>query len=208
MSFNEKQERLKAIIEIVNTALEEVSLSYRPMLVSTQDLLLSIREAAGGEKKKSINIPAAKKEKIVISCDGSINGNTNTPDRKAAVAALVECPGKPDMPIVRASRAKTINQVEYEAVYNALVSFFGLVNRPKFDIEMRSDSQIVVGQLNKEMKCNDETLQNKRDAILELVEGLPVRVSFIWRPRCSTRALEWADEAAKDMVRKMEEEKK
>jgi ribonuclease HI len=191
MTFNEDRERLLTVVEMIDEYIDE-----KDMLVSTQEFLWDLKDAAStswvvGE----LNVRRDGEKKIVISCDASY-----VPSRGASIATLIEYPGKSDLEVVNASPAETQNQAEYESIYIGLVSLVNLINRPKYPIEIRSDGKLPINQITGEWKCYDVNLVNKRNAVRELVESLPVEVSFIWRPRCSTEALKWCDEEARRLL--------
>lgn len=199
MEMDEGLERLNAISEMIDVALG----SGQPMLVSTEKLLQRIQAVAlGTDETLPSRHTAPPMDHIVISCDASI---TENPGGTVAVGAIVEWPtGHPNtvpMQIQRVMpKSNTNNQGEYDAVYTALTSLMNLHNNPGCEIEVRSDSKLVVDQLNGKMKCNDDQLKRRRDIILELVENLPVPVRFVWRPRNSTPALTQANYLAQDVL--------
>ena len=75
-----------------------------------------------------------------------------------------------------------------------------LHNNPKSLIEVRSDSKLVVGGLNKTMELHEERLKTMRDAIVEYVLQLPVPIVFRWFPRNSTPELTLANNTAQDLL--------
>lgn len=143
-------------------------------------------------------------DKVIISCDASIKKNPGGP---ASVGYVIQYRGRgkdpnPNMEegIPCMSKTTTINQAEYEAIYAALSNFFGLVNNPLVPVEVRSDSKLVIDQINGKINCNDPELKRRKDIIVELVHELPVPVSFQWRPRNSTPELELANYLAQDVL--------
>ena len=191
MNFDKKEanDRLDTIIEMISDANNRMD-----MLVSSRKLLKNITIVCTGEEKIEEENPIENSH-ITISCDASIKENPGGP---AAVGIVIEFPTGKTLEMSRPSRATTNNQAEYEAIYFALNTLFNLHNNPGCLVEIRSDSRLAIEQLNKEMKCQDEKLRNKRDHILELVTQCPVPVRFIWRPRNSTRALEKANNMAQN----------
>jgi len=188
MTFDENKERLDTVIEMIDRAI-----SQQDMLMSTVDLLLDLRMAAGEDRGTWMDILAPEK-KIIISCGAEyISENLST------TIALIECPDKPDFPMIQFSRATSTIKAEYETIYSALLSFVSLINSPKFDIEVRMDSLEVINQINGNLECPAE-FKVKRDTLRQLVESLPVNVSLVWRPKCSTGSLKWIDQKIKEII--------
>ena len=86
------------------------------------------------------------------------------------------------------------------AVYTGLMTLFNLFNNPHCKVEVRSDSLLVINQINNKVKCKDDSLKNRRGIIQEFVRVVPVDVEFKWRPRCSNPALSRADYLAKEAL--------
>jgi len=199
--FDEKQERLSTILELVNDAL-----AREDMLVSTARLLRTIRAVAAGDVEPADplevaeNIPEEKK--VIISCDASLVYNPGGP---AAVGVVIEDPERKNHLFGRLCRAETSNQAEYDAIYTGLVTFCNFVNSPRIGIEIRSDSKCVISQLNNDIACTNEDLVRRKNSILELVSKLPVPVTFKWRPRCSNMALKLADALARQQLDEIKE---
>jgi ribonuclease HI len=198
MRKEEAVERLNAISEMISTVLT----SKQPMLVSTLRLLERIQDISEGveaDQQKERTEPV--QESIVISCDASI---TENPGGTVAIGAIVEWPtghqNKPMQVCKVMPKSSTNNQGEYDAVYVALVTLMNLHNNPGCEIEVRSDSKLVVDQLNGKIRCQDKELTRRKDLILELVQSLPVPVKFKWKPRNSTPALEKANYLAQDAL--------
>ena len=197
MQQSEAVQRLVAIQELTQIALDD----GRPMLNYSWDLFQKIHGIAYGDDlapfpiSKSMIQPL---DHVVISCDASI---TKNPGGRAAIGAVIEYKNEPPVEIFRVLRKSRTNmQAEYDAIYIALTQLMTLKNNPGCEIEIRSDSKVVVDQINNEMKCNAPELQKRRDAIRELVLSLPVPVSFQWKPRNSTPALERANFHAQDAL--------
>jgi ribonuclease HI len=198
MERDEALERLNAISEMIDNVFN----NRQPMLVSTESLLERIQNVALGiddQQAKAKTSPVL--DHIIMSCDASI---TQNPGGTVAVGAIVEWPdGYPNPPMKIQQimpKSDTNNQGEYDAIYTGLTSLMNLHNNPGCEIEVRSDSKLVVDQLNGRIKCNDEKLKRRKDIILELVTALPVPVRFVWRPRNSTPALEQANYLAQDAL--------
>lgn len=132
----------------------------------------------------------------IISCDASIKTNPGGP---ASVGYVIRRPNKEPMIVAKPCPATTNNQAEYDAVYEALTALFNLVNNPG-KVEVRSDSKLVIDQLNGDMECHDKTLVKRRDAIREFVKELPTEVEFVWKPRNSTPDLETANYCAQEIL--------
>jgi ribonuclease H / adenosylcobalamin/alpha-ribazole phosphatase len=143
---------------------------------------------------EGFNKPKMTEDKIYISCDASITVN---PGGDAAVGFVIEHPDRETLKISKAVRSNTINQAEYDAIYEAITTLFNLRNNTHLmPVEIRSDSKLIIKQLKGEWKCKDEKLERKRQAILELVNQLPARIEFKWFPRNSTPALKLANDMA------------
>jgi ribonuclease HI len=71
----------------------------------------------------------------------------------------------------------TSNEAEYLAVYNALES--AKVN----DIEIVSDSKLVVHQLKREWHIKDDKMRELFDKVQKLIQDRGLNVKFIWIPR-------------------------
>lgn len=151
---------------------------------------------------ESLEVPFVEEqeeERVIISCDASI---THNPGGNAAVGFVIENPPTKTTSMgFSAPKSTTNNQAEYDAVYYGLQTFVNLNNNPGKPIEIRSDSKIVISQLNGEMECHDIELEKRRNGILELVKALPVPVIFNWRPRNSTPALKQANYEAQDYLK-------
>lgn len=194
--MDENKIRLESINELIIKTFQ----SKQPMLLSTAWLLEKIQEIAAAEDPDSMEEQPIKNglDHVIISCDASIKQNPGGP---SAVGFVIQDREKEPQGVSKMTSATTNNQAEYDAVYEALTTYTGLINNPGCLIEIRSDSQIVVKQLRKDMKCNDPQLEKRRDLILELVEALPVPVKFVWRPRNSTIELESANYLAQDLLK-------
>lgn len=194
LPYREIRQRLIAIEEICKKTLS----SGRPMLNYEYDLLRQIRNVASCKdepfQRISDQIPQPL-DHVIISCDASI---TKNPGGQVAVGVVVEYKDEPAMEYFRrVPKSSTNNQGEYDAIYFGLTQLMDMKNNPGCEVEIRSDSKLVVEQLNSRMKCEDPILKKKRDNILELADTLPVPVIVVWRPRNSTPALVKADELAK-----------
>ena len=197
MDKEEAVQRLQTIQELT----QEAICDGRPMLNYSWDLLQKIQSIAAGhdDRPMPISEPSVQPlQHIVVSCDASI---TENPGGRVAVGVVIEVKNEPPIELFRIMpKSKTCNEGEYDAVYIGLTQVMSLKNNPGCEIEVRSDSKLVVDQINNKMKCNKPQLVRRRDAIRELVQTLPVPVSFQWRPRNSTVALERANFLAQDAL--------
>lgn len=133
----------------------------------------------------------------VISCDASIKENPGGP---SSIGFVIRKPGDKPIGMSKSSPATTNNQAEYDAIYEGLSTFFNLNNHPTCKVEVRSDSQLIVNQLNGEIQCQDKSLVKRRDAIKAFIDALPVKVEFRWKPRNSTADLREANYLAQDLL--------
>lgn len=194
MDFSEASKRLIAIKEMCQRELTA------DMLVSTQLFIEKVMHIAAGteDQYEGRRISVETLEHVIISCDASI---TENPGGTVSVGIIIEYPGEAPIEHYRIMRkSSTNNEGEYDAVYVGLTQLMNIKNNPTCLIEVRSDSKLVVDQLNGKMKCNKKELQRRRDAIWELARALPVPVKFEWRPRNSTPALEKANYLAQDVL--------
>ena len=144
--------------------------------------------------------PKKELEHIIISCDASIKQNPGGP---ASIGYVVQFPTswqQKNHEMAAIVKANTNNLAEYTAVYMALTTLMDLNNNPKCKIEIRTDSQLVVKQIQGNIACNNEQLKIKRDCIRELIANLPIEVELKWRPRNSTPELEQANFLAQDIL--------
>lgn len=76
----------------------------------------------------------------------------------------------------------TVNIAEYSAVYAAITYLIDedLMDRP---ISIRSDSLLVINQLNGVWGCNEQHLQQLCDIIIEKTKYFKYPVEFRWIPR-------------------------
>lgn len=68
----------------------------------------------------------------------------------------------------------TNNQAEYLAIYNALKS------TSTENVEILSDSKLVVNQLNRKWHIKDDRLRELFDRIQELISSKKLNVKFVW----------------------------
>lgn len=192
--MDEKQIRLDSIAEMIDNAFN----SGQPMLLTSARLLEKIQMIAlGVDEEQPMVKPKEELDHVIISCDASIKKNPGGP---SSVGFVIQDKNKKPVGLAQLVPATTNNQAEYDAIYEGLKAFMGLNNNPGCEIEIRSDSQLVIKQLRGEMKCNDPQLEKRKEAIWELARALPVLVKFEWRPRNSTPELESANYLAQDLL--------
>lgn len=191
-------ERLEAIYNLVTDQLA----SGRDMMVSTWRLLNEVKKLSETTIEEVEDMPITEEKVedpvIVISCDASIKVN---PGGAAAIGAVIRFPDetKP-LSLAKLTSATTNNEAEYDAIYEGLLALVNLHNRPKYPITVRSDSQLVVKQLEGKYKINNVALQRKCTSIHELAAKIPVPVKIEWRPRNSTPDLTQANFNAQDAL--------
>jgi len=96
-------------------------------------------------------------EKITVHCDGGARNNPGP----AAIGVVID-DGKNRKEYSEYLGQATNNQAEYQAVIFALKKIKHLVGKEKSrdaKIEIKSDSELLVNQLNGEFKIKDEDLQ-------------------------------------------------
>lgn len=116
--------------------------------------------------------------KIIIYTDGGSRGNPGP----AALGVYFETLGKKYGEFLGTA---TNNVAEYEAMIFALKKVKALVgkeNADKTEIEIRSDSQLIVSQLNGEFKLKEESLWKYFINIWNLKQDFK-KVSFTYIPR-------------------------
>ncbi len=192
----EAEKKLATIAEMI----DEVFNRGTPMLNTTQKLLEQLQIVALGIDEEETETKERKLNKIdhvIISCDASIKVNPGGP---SSVGIVLQIPNEKPLELAQMVPARTNNQAEADAIYFALTSLMNLKNNPGCEVEVRSDSKLVVDMLNGDCKCHDEKLKKRIELIRELVESLPVPVRFEWRPRNSTPELEMANYLAQDLL--------
>lgn len=192
-------------LQAISNLISDYLASGRDILVSTQRLLTEIQEIikSNDMNKQEINSPPIKTEElieeaIIISCDASIKKNPGGP---ASVGVVVRQPNDSQTTqFGKKTPAQTNNEAEYDAIYEGLLFIANTINRPKYPIIIRSDSQLVVSQLMGKFKINEDALLRKSQSIHELAKALPVPVKVEWMPRNSTPDLEQANFLAQDVL--------
>jgi ribonuclease HI len=205
MKLDDSKDRLEVLISMIEQQLESVD-----MLRSSEHFLKDLLEVARPKKKTEPdffdggrNLKPTKQPKLIISTDASILHNPGGP---AAVGIVIDMPRSKQQSFSKLTPSQTSNQAEYDAIYEGLTTLFNLFNNPGMDVEVHSDSQIAIKQLRAEIGCNDEGLLKRKDSILELVKALPVKIGFVWKPRCSTPAMKLADKLAYGLIQEIKEE--
>lgn len=145
------------------------------------------------EKSTKAAQPAPQVDHVLISCDGSILKNPGGP---STAAAVIQQPKLPPVEVVRATNATTNNEAEFDAVYLGLSTLAALNFMPSTEVEVQSDSRVVIDGLNKTKELKAPKLIKKRDLILELVKQFSVGVKFVWKKRNSSPGLARANNLA------------
>ena len=161
------------------------------------DVTLDFQKLKEEEEEKRL---AESDNVIIISCDASI---TENPGGQVSVGYVIRFPAFMKLEPIKQSKktpSKSNNEGEYDAIYEALKTLFSLHNRPPCEVEIHSDSKLVVNQLNNEWKINEPKLQRRYESIHELCSQLPVPVSIQWRRRNSTEDLAEANFIAQDEI--------
>ena len=98
-------------------------------------------------------------KKIIVYTDGGARGN---PGIAGAGAYIIDVSGKVLKEIAKPLGIQTNNWAEYEAIIEGLIGVKNLFGKGKLkdiDVELRSDSELLVKQLNGEYQIKDEALQ-------------------------------------------------
>jgi ribonuclease HI len=195
------QERLRLAFELVSDTIvsrkDQLALPLLEALQETVDIcdtesfsLENIQDRMSN-KEESIDL-------IVVSCDASI---TKNPGGEVAVGFVIRFPKEDRLKTIKLSKrtpSRSNNEGEYDAIYEALVHLFNMINTPKHPIEVRSDSQLVVKQLIGEWRINEPSLRRKAQSIHELVSATKYPVKMRWMRRNSTPDLAEANFLAQD----------
>lgn len=184
-------------LDVINLMIKEYLESGKDMLLSSKLFLENIQKVT---KKENPIFPSSTKkiDHIIISCDASVKTNPGGP---GSIGVVVQYPERDKQSYAQIiPNATTNNLAEYFAIYFGLLNFINLHNVPKFYIEVRSDSQLCINQLLRKTAGSNLKLLNKRDCILDLVKQIPVKVEFVWRPRCSTPELKEANDLAQEIL--------
>jgi len=141
---------------------------------------------------------------LVISCDASSKTNPGGP---CSVGVVVELRGIKIHSFARTTPALTVNQAEYDAVYESLSYLGTLLNhylRELSSIRIYSDSQLIVNQLNGIYKVSDESLKRRHESVSDCrarySHSAEKPIEIIWAPRCSTPGLKLANALAQKEI--------
>ena len=172
----------------------EDRLTDTDMLMSTFFFLTSVLETTGCHSRTAL-----EDDKIILSVDGVL-----IKDGFGAAGWAVEVPGESTPRAeVKPTPTKDEMYMGLDAVYEALTSFFGLTNNPGAPVEVRSTCQETIALLNSEIGVLDTVANEKKESVLELVENLPVEITFLWRPKSSSlKGIELASRAVMEFIDK------
>lgn len=187
--------KLEAIANLISDHLA----SGRDILLSTQKLLDQILSLTEDNIDMTQEEQPQEIQRIVISCDASIKKNPGGPAAVGVVVRFPE-PGTAPVKFFKCTPAQTNNEAEYDAIYEGLMFLANTVNRPRFPVVVRSDSQLVVKQLTQKYAINNTVLQRKFDSIHALAKELPVPIAIEWHGRNSTPDLTEANFLAQDAL--------
>lgn len=132
---------------------------------------------------------------LVLNCDGAIEPKNpggwgvcgwvlKSQDGKRLADGTHDCGEFPE---------QTNNRVEYQAVLYGL-SYLLTANKIFETVEVRTDSKLVVQQLNDLWNCANDDLRKLRNQILSLIRDFKCEVIFKWVPRAENAD---ADEASR-----------
>jgi len=143
------------------------------------------------------NKPLKKHQmKLTIYTDGASRNNPG----KAAIAYRIEIEGKLIEEKGEYIGITTNNQAEYKALIKALKE--AKKHNPS-EITHYSDSQLLIKQVTGEWKVKEEKLQELKDEILKLENGIKVRHEHVRRNNIGvTRCDELANNALDKITRK------
>lgn len=120
-----------------------------------------------------------KKEKILIYTDGGARGNPGP----AGIGVVIEFPGGLKKTYNAHIGTATNNVAEYSAVIFALSRVGAIIKIPKHSIiEIRSDSELLVKQMNGEYRVKNEGLRPLYEKAKSLTEKYE-KVYFVHIPR-------------------------
>jgi len=97
-------------------------------------------------------------KKVIVYTDGGARGN---PGPAGAGAYIIDEDGKELAKIHSSLGIRTNNWAEYEAIIEGLEGLkklFGKTKLKEMDIEVRSDSELIIRQLNGQYQIKDESL--------------------------------------------------
>lgn len=190
MDNEDKLEKIYNLVSDYKASGKDYSISIYRLLNEIEELITEMPLT----RTETLEDP---KDTIVCSCDASI---TENPGGIASVGFVIRIPNTEAITLGRITSAKTNNEAEYDAIYETLLYIANLINKPKYPILIRSDSQLVVKQLSGEYKAENTVLTRKRDSIHELAASLSMPVLIEWRFRNSTEDLKTANFKAQDII--------
>jgi ribonuclease HI len=133
------------------------------------------------------------KNKLIIHTDGAVRGN---PGPAAIGATLKDEKGNLIASISRRIGSTTNNQAEYQAIINALEKASSLGAR---HIELKSDSELVVKQINGKYKIKKAMLRPLYQKVIQLIGSLEgFKIAYIPREQ-NTEADNLANKAFNTM---------
>jgi len=194
--------KLQVINHLVNAVMSDAN--YNPPL-NIHKLLLDIveltKEDGTIQESKASSKFEYNKDAIYYSVDASIVKNPGGP---SSIGCVVREPGLQPMAFSRISKGTTNNQAEMLAIGQALSNIESNKLRYQWkaqQIEIHSDSQLIVDFLNSRKNISDEELLKVCTPVKELFEELLVLfsdklLSIKWLPRCSTPDLKLANDEA------------
>ncbi|MEX0934152.1 MAG: ribonuclease HI family protein [Candidatus Paceibacterota bacterium] len=118
-------------------------------------------------------------KKIIVSTDGGARGN---PGIAGAGVYITDAHGTVLKEIAEPLGVQTNNFAEYEAIIlglHALKKMFGKEKLKTVEIEVRSDSELIVSQLNGHYQIKEPTLFPKFISIWNMRVALFSRISFV-----------------------------
>ena len=173
---------------------QKTALNLIKALNTIQESLTSIKNRLSKLEKTTVESkPVLPVDHVLISCDGSILKNPGGP---STAASVIQQPKLPPVEVVRATNATTNNEAEFDAVYLGLSTLAALNFMPSTEVEVQSDSRVVIDGLNKTKVLKAPKLIKKRDLILELVKQFSAGVKFVWKKRNSSPGLARANNLA------------
>lgn len=203
--INEGNERLRLAYGLVSDFL---ALNKSTLNLSNTELLNTILSVTDQERyslkdvQDLLNKPANSdhfpKDHIVISCESSI---TKNPDGLAAVGFVIRFPAQDNIPPIKVARttpSKTVRAVQYDSIYESLVTLFNIHNSLKHPLVIRIDSQWAVQELTGKWKASENL--NKIESINEFIKAVDFPVTIEWRLRNSTPDLTEANFLAQEKL--------
>ena len=132
--------------------------------------------------------------KVIINTDGAARGN---PGPAAIGAVIKDDKGNVLARISRHIGSTTNNQAEYRAVITALEKAVGLGAKV---VELKSDSELVVNQLNGRYKIKNAALRPLYQEVVKLAGSLE-KITFSYIPRAQNTGADALANQALDNLR-------